>query len=231
MNFQQYGLSLGSAIKISLWLATGALALVSAWNIYGYVHEGKVDLSGLQFDERHAYWEKRIHEVGRHNAYNELSVWVKDLNTNKKHFEAHIFGDSLYRADGLQGVDVCDGKFNYACFHAFMIQAVEDDGIEVVTKLNDACKNQLDVTAAECVHGIGHGILGVLGYEPKNIEDALHICESLSAGCPGGVFMEYGIRGMQFEGSDSVRPFAIDEVLEPCAHLQNMNFLPSCAHW
>ena len=191
----------------------------------------------LGIDAREEYWRERITSVGGPRAYHEFAAYVADETAPSKHLNAHAFGTALYDAVGLAGITTCDGLFSYGCFHAFMIRAVETEGVEAAQGLHTACTDTLGSTAEQCQHGIGHGLLGIIGYGFQDLDEALRVCDGLTpisnriGGCAGGVFMEYGLRGMQGLGLAAHRPFIADEALEPCASLSLPDYRASCAYW
>jgi len=190
----------------------------------------------IPIDAREQYWRERIQSAGSADAYAELAESIEGLTSPQKHFNAHLFGRALFDEVGLAGTHTCDGRFNYGCFHAFMIRAVEVRGASASQELHEACIEALGATAEQCEHGIGHGLLGIIGYGIPDIEEALAVCETLTppshpvGGCIGGIFMEYGLRGMQGAGETAMRPFAEEEALEPCPSISE-NHQAACAFW
>lgn len=217
-----------------------ALLLLGAWNIYTnshYGHERKKDLmEKLSAEEKLAYWEKRIQKRGGSAAYRELGESIHHFGTVKQHVEGHTFGKALYNIEGLNGVATCDSRFMYACYHAFMGQAIWKEGVGAAQKLHDACRTTLGSESENCEHGLGHGIMGTFEYNIGGLKKALATCSALSspshivAGCHGGVFMEYNLRFVGNEGAVDMRPFTIKEISKPCTEIERP-YLGSCAHW
>lgn len=221
-----------------------SLACIAVFSIAGYLyHSGRTTVldpdgyRGIDIEARATYWRERIDRVGGRRAYDEFRKLVQSFTTPQKHLNAHFFGTALYDVAGMAGVDVCDGSFSYGCFHAFMIRAVEDRGTTAAQELYTACRETLGDTAEQCQHGIGHGLLGITGYGPQDVDVAIAECDRLTprdnliGGCAGGVFMEYGLRGMQGLGLSAHRPFSEGEVLSPCTDLEDPDYHAACAYW
>jgi len=198
-----------------------------------------LDLAVMSFDEKNAYWESRIRIVGGPAAYREIAEAIKEYPVvYEQHGEVHVFGDALYRVEGLKGIATCDGRFLYACFHAFSIRGVQELGTDGVQQLYDACREALGETSSQCEHGIGHGLLGILEsdeYTTSELLQALAVCNSLTPqsdptfGCAGGVFMEFGVHSMN-TGTAAPRQFRSEIALEPCVSIPD-GYLKSCVFW
>lgn len=217
-----------------------ALALTGAWSVYTNSHWGhersKKIIEALSAEEKLAHWEKRIQKHGGPAAYRELADSIHHFGTVRQHIEGHLFGKALHTVEGLKGVATCDNRFMYACYHAFMGQAIWKEGTGAAQKLHEECRSTLGFASENCEHGLGHGIMGTFEYNIGGLKKALAACSALSppshmvAGCHGGVFMEYSLRFVGNEGAVDMRPFVLSEVLEPCTELDDP-YLGSCAHW
>lgn len=217
-----------------------ALVFLGAWNVYTNSHYGherkKALIEKLSAEEKLAYWETRVQERGGSAAYRELGEAIHHFGTVRQHIEGHLFGKALYNIEGLNGVATCDNRFMYACYHAFMGQAIWRENVGVAQKLYDACRTTLGSESKNCEHGLGHGVMGTFEYDIDGLKKALAACDALSppshmvAGCHGGVFMEYSLRFVGNEGAVDMRPFTPREILEPCSSLSEP-YLGSCAHW
>ncbi|MBP9668733.1 MAG: hypothetical protein KBE09_00380 [Candidatus Pacebacteria bacterium] len=188
--------------------------------------------------ERLAHWQARIREVGGEQAYSELAEVISTYAPHYQHDEVHLFGDALYRVHSISGVSVCDGRFGYACFHAFMIRALIESGASEAQQLYNVCLDTLGESSRECEHGIGHGLLALLKEEATDadLQKALATCETLQppshpiSGCAGGVFMEFLVKSMA-SGSIEPREFTDARALDPCSTLTNSPHLASCFYW
>jgi hypothetical protein len=228
-------------VPLALPFVAGAIfALVGygGWMLYTNTigNDAKTDfVSTHSYQERQAYWEETIRTQGAKAAYLDLAEKITGLSITKQHVEGHIFGKALYVIEGFDGVKICDSAFMYACFHSFMTQAIQNEGTGAAQKLHEACIEALGTRAEECEHGVGHGIQTMFTYDLDGINKALAVCKSMTPGdlldaCVGGVYMEYSRRDMGNEGTDNQRPFAIEEVLEPCASLSDED-KAACAMW
>src|SRR3989304_7210773 len=151
------------------------------------------------FTGEHKKWAQEIAQFGAEQAYSNFKKTYQDTNPASQHAAAHIFGQVLYVNVGLSGATICDESFAFGCFHSFLANAIQAEGMGVIKNLNEQCIAKLKSQALGCQHGIGHGILASTGYEFANLANALEICDSLPAndpigGCLGGVFMEYNLQ-------------------------------------
>lgn len=83
---------------------------------------------------------------------------------------------------------------------------------------------------SECVHGVGHGTLFLLG----NLNQALDACQLFRQktdyfGCYAGVFMEYSISGRSLEDNKRDRQFPCEQFSEsrrnPCYYVQSFRLV------
>lgn len=161
------------------------------------------------------YWAARIAAKGAPEAYKEFSAFVAPLNPSDQHGLAHAFGDALYKKAGLPGIAVCDAQFSYGCYHQFIGDAIASEGLGVVDQINAIC-GTID-NGVPCKHGIGHGLVGYLGYQPTDLKKAIAECAHVGAldspqGCYGGAFMEYSMRTL---AASDARPETSD-MYAPC---------------
>ncbi len=165
-------------------------------------------------------WSERIRAVGGKNAYEELGYAVRVLTPTQQHVPAHIFGGALYEEEGLPGLNVCDTRFLYGCFHEFLSRAILEGGLSVVPTLEKKCKS-LPKSGAPlgCEHGLGHGLLSYFGYEPADLKEAVSACDMLEAdpwhACAQGAFMEYNFRFLTLGEGTGGRPVP-EDVYDPC---------------
>lgn len=176
-------------------------------------------------------WRERIEKVGPAEAYLELVTAIQFLSPVEQHIPAHIFGGVLYEAEGLKGLQICNGKnlLRYGCFHEFFSRAIAEYGLSIVPYLEESCPEPQ--TAADipvsCIHGLGHGLVAFLGYEPEDLSKALQQCNLLKkddwGACIQGAFMEYYVRF--FLASDGVEARSIepDNPYGLCAKFNGLN--------
>lgn len=170
-----------------------------------------------------AYWQERIKTVGGPVAYEELAKTIASFTPQQQHKSAHQFGGALYAVLGVNGLSVCDVRFNYACYHEFLGKAIADLGLGSVETLNKKCTEDVKKSPLSCQHGIGHGIVTYLGYDDDAFHQALETCSNLPGidpigGCYGGVFMEYNLQTMLAEDGRT-RPVMNNDWLAPCTTL------------
>ncbi len=195
-------------------------------------------------DEEIAYWETRVRAAGGVSAYAEFADSVTRFvtgatpGTRLSHGAAHIFGEALYKAEGLKGFSVCGREYGQGCLHAFFGFAMQDLGIVTgVSKLGTMCAAKKDnISRQDCEHGLGHGILGYLGYNTSDLLEALSICDRIGIpsnfmlGCGGGIFMEYNIRLLLRDDGVLPRIFSADTAYHPCDQLTD-GYKSACVFW
>jgi hypothetical protein len=144
-----------------------------------------------------------IDNVGPAKAYDQFKLDMSGVESfGRQHSLAHIFGSVLYKKAGLEGFNICDDAFAYGCYHSFIGEAINDMGIDIMHTLDKLCNEKPYKNGnSACQHGIGHGLLGHMGYREEDLLQALNYCSSLTykgplAGCAGGAFMEYNQRSM-----------------------------------
>lgn len=143
------------------------------------------------YQDKLAYWKTRIHAVGGQRAYEEMALAQTGFVHGMQHNETHIFGSALYSEEGIEGVAVCDERFEYACFHQLIAEALSNQGVGSLNEIIEACRG-----GPGCKHSIGHGVLGLVGYTFADLQKAVSICATLPndvyvQGCYGGAIMEY----------------------------------------
>lgn len=170
----------------------------------------------LDFSAAVSYWQDRIASVGGENAYKELAAFVSPMDASVQHDLAHAFGEALFREDGAAGISVCDSRFSYGCYHQLVGDAIAASGLPAINSINAEC---LKLSfSGPCQHGIGHGLVGYLGYTQSALQKAIAECTALKTagatlqGCYGGAFMEYNMRTL---ASSSTRPLSSDR-FSPC---------------
>lgn len=216
-----------------------SLQIHKGWYIFGVLILGAVALLLLRTPHKAVatdtqahngpYWEARIHAVGGKAAYAELADALAGKDPNVSHQAAHVFGGALFRAEGLPGISVCDTGFIYGCFHQFVAEAITAKGLDVLDTIGTLCADNL-----QCLHGIGHGILADIGYNPAAAQQATTAClqlpkHDLFSGCIGGVFMEYALRSMLTDTRPRMLT-AHDDVLSPCNRVAP-EYAGTCYYW
>ena len=162
------------------------------------------------------FWMERIREKGGQKAYKDFAQIYLDLPNTKQHEKAHIFGEALYKTEGISGIVVCDSNYGFCCYHSFFGWALSENGLEIMDKLDKACIETYGNKGLGCQHGIGHGVLVELGRD--NLGQALEECGELNwkgpiGGCSSGVFMEYNFRTID---QGARRPLSEEGEYFPC---------------
>ena len=151
-----------------------------------------------------AYWSQKITALGGAEAYQLFSTFYDDAQIGLQHENAHIFGEALYKVEGIPGVAVCDSNYAFGCYHSFFGFALLDKGLGIIADLDQACIDVYGRKGLGCQHGIGHGVLVELGYDA--LTPSLEACSTLDwkepiGGCTSGVFMEFNFHTMSEDGT------------------------------
>lgn len=157
-------------------------------------------------------------------AYQLLKDEYQSGEQAAQHNAGHIFGEFLYRDEGLDGFSVCDGALGFGCYHTFIAAAIAEHGEDVIKTLDATCVGAFGEGGLGCFHGIGHGLLSYEGYRTEDVARALELCAGLSwqrplGGCSDGVFMENNFRVMETDPKDRNRPFTLEDRHEPCVSI------------
>ncbi|MBI2108555.1 MAG: hypothetical protein HYT93_00035 [Parcubacteria group bacterium] len=176
----------------------------------------------MAFAEEKEYWKRQIETTGAKNAYEKLGNVLKESSALTQHIKSHIFGEVLYEQEGIDGLAICDRRFQNGCFHEVVERVIKEHGVDILKNLDTVCKNTIRHEQG-CEHGAGHGILAYTGYTEEDLRSALKLCDNFSlkspiGGCYQGVFMEYGRQDAligQKSISPSYSPFEGDS-LYPC---------------
>lgn len=173
---------------------------------------------------------------GSKTAYAYFQRAYQNIDPAIVHNLAHWIGNELYRREDIQGVSLCDASYQFGCFHGFFGAALGTRGTEILPKVEEVCMKSGGVPAqfGGCIHGVGHGLLGLRGYRANDLIGALKDCDILISrssqeGCYNGVFMEYNIRTMQeLKGNKIImRAFDAKRPFDPCDTL-TVAYQPFC---
>ncbi len=149
------------------------------------------------------YWTARYEEIGSIAMVAELTNDFHPVQDYRiQHTALHVLGELLFEHEGLSGIVLCDDMSNYGCYHGFMGTAITETGHAdvIFQEIANECAQLSDQRQqGSCFHGVGHGILGDLGYEFDSLVEGLTICGSahttfFSSSCDAGLFMEYNTR-------------------------------------
>jgi hypothetical protein len=188
--------------------------------------------AGNYVDERNE-WKSDIERYGIAKAYEMFKKDAEGKPYGIQHTFAHIFGELIYDEEGIEGISKCDPTFAYGCYHSFSGKAILEHGLSVVKGLDSACVLSTGRVSLGCLHGIGHGILGYVGYD--RLDDALEACKKTSwkgalGGCPGGVFMEYNFHTMESVTSAKARDLDRENMYAPCDSVAH-SFKQECMYY
>lgn len=210
-------------IGISAGIVVGGAMVLLIFSMYAkfFSPEGPTTLRAAEERERIL---ADISKRGPAAAYASLKKRFAGINDFEiGHTAAHIFGGSLYERLGADGIVYCDDWFNFGCYHQFFGAMSAKEGLDALPRIDALCSAADDATMA-CFHGVGHGLVGFLGYDETALREALSRCDSLSFrhpdGCYGGAFMEYNLRFLQ-HGPDifngEYRKIENGDIHAPCA--------------
>lgn len=115
--------------------------------------------------------------------------------TGETHLLVHTIGEHIYKKYGPSGLKMCKDYFLSACFHAFIIEDLSENGVNGLSKSMGSCKDVGQHVLAQCSHASGHGFVVWNGYD---LVKALKMCDELASkpgntpafNCYDGVFME-----------------------------------------
>ena len=226
--------------NILIWIGSAVMIIVAM--LLGFMsfrgHVVRVGDDGwINIQKEKKYWSGQIRSIGGKAAYEQFAVAVRDLTPAQQHSAAHVFGESLFETVALSdAIDVCDARFTMGCFHSLFGSAATFMGTqEFVRQMQSACSGRTSAMQRLCLHGIGHGILGSLGYDVTDLVDALTLCEqipdagNITTGCWGGAFMEFNVQTL-VSLETPARPLNDTNLFEPCTALAQ-DYKPSCMFW
>ncbi len=163
-------------------------------------------------------WERILKEVSTFDFYRYLKSKYSD-NYNQ-HTVGHIFGEMLFKKEGVSGIEVCDEAFFWGCHHGFVSMALVTNGKESIKNIFDACRELPETSYQQCIHGIGHGLIGLYG--EIGLNKSLETCAKLDGNesCYTGIFMEYNFPTVAKDGvfENVVRTIDVDSY-KPCDEL------------
>ena len=165
-------------------------------------------------------------------AYTTMKQIIADIPLEQQHLSAHLFGESVYRMLGVDGISVCDDAYGFGCYHGFFGTAIATQGPDALVQFDKVCVEKFGLMGLGCPHGIGHG-LGEY-YGPGRLSEQLAVCGKLSwqgerFGCSGGVFMEYNYPTMVTgaKALTTTRTFVSTDPYAPCTTVAS-RFTKSC---
>lgn len=201
------------ALRLGIVVAIGA----AVFFIFGkFVFRSiSVAVNKMYGEKVRTFWKEEVASTGSAAAYAKLKKMVALSPQPVRHGVAHVFGEVLFQADGIDGLKVCDADFTFGCYHGFIDTAVNYKGIEIITQIDKECSALYGHEDTRCRHGIGHGLMDYFGAAslPKALAKCGDIGDTTLTGCVDGVVMEYLITVDGTRSLDSKKPY------EPCAGL------------
>jgi len=212
----------------AIFIVVVLLGGIFLWSEYQVIEKPK----NISSTQEHDFWREYVLKNGAQNAYEEFTESVQNESRGQQHEMAHIFGGAMYQAVGVEGLVVCDSRFDYGCFHEFLGRAIAELGLQSVEELNSTCITMLGEGAGFCQHGLGHGVQSYFGYTDKDFYKALDACRNLPGndpigGCNGGIYMEYNLRSML---ADERVIRESTDLLHPCNKLEGKD-AETCYFW
>ena len=170
------------------------IVLVALCGVFVYFSQSSISYSLDDPAYNKEYWNQEINRTGPVNAYKAFLEKLKEESYTRTHFSAHAMGQALFERQGMRGIAVCDGSFDFGCYHGFSLRAIAQGGKSALLELDTACTQSFGPLSG-CKHGLGHGLLEYVGH--SHIDRALEMCKTFVyqpvplLGCTSGVFMEY----------------------------------------
>lgn len=194
--------------------------------------------SNIFFMKERSILEEKLKNEKLTLVYDYIKYNYMNEQVNTVHNLLHWFGGKIYEKEGIKGIAICDDAFKWGCFHGFFGKAFSDKGIKLLYEAQKEClkHNNNSVLNNGCLHGIGHGIMVMEGYDLNGLNSSLKDCELLIDNfqvmtCAGGVFMEYndGLLSPQKDPDQltSLRLFQKDDPYMPCSEAES-KFQPIC---
>jgi len=178
------------------------------------------------------YWTNEFNTKEAKAVYEEFKERNGHASSKTQHLSAHVMGELIYSALGVEGITVCDASFGFGCYHGFFGRAISEGGETRIKELDEACVAAYGELGTGCQHGIGHGVMEYVGY--NRVNDALALCKETTQlvpllGCTSGVFMEYysPLAGVGDGLVPSVREFDETDPYQPCTTV-SAEFSDSC---
>lgn len=223
MKIKIPGIIIGSIFLITI----GVLASFFFIKNDKYNNNSLPSVANESYDYRteKAILAKVFNSLSSKEVYELFKDRYSQIDQTKVHNLAHWIGTEIYSHGGMDGLLICDEAFSYGCYHGFFIKAFEKEGKDLYQSGDRYCfgDGSQPLKYGGCIHGLGHGVLYLNGYDINGLKGALEDCESLASissisGCNNGVFMEYNTRTMQSldTGEIELRPLDSNNPLEPC---------------
>lgn len=191
-----------------------------------YVRSGIV-----QAEAASEFWSEEIKKRGPQAAVEMLRTHADTLSSFQAHALTHAFGGALYDITGTEELPLCPAEYSQGCAHELIGSAIADQGLSAVDDLFETCTSE-GTSKYVCMHSIGHGVLGFLGYDDAALVKALDVCREhdphARGSCLDGAFMEYFLRFLAAGGNIEPRLVDPERPFGPCASVDAW-YAPACA--
>jgi len=144
--------------------------------------------------EDDAYLMAFIERHGPEGATTAIRDWGESVGVTHCHDRAHEIGRMAYDLFGTQAFAYAGHSCKSGAMHGVTESLLAERGTEdLAEEVAVLCATVVrDFFRHQCVHGVGHGLLGWVSYE---LPDALELCDRLTeeadrVSCYSGVFME-----------------------------------------
>lgn len=182
----------------------------------------------------------QVETVSAINLLNEARKLQQTRVVHDCHLIAHAIGNAVltkHRGDIGASFLECNHNCVDGCFHGVMentISSQRDMGQDITAFAADACTKFTEpVTHRQCVHGLGHGIMGHSGLTLAEATDAcVRIFQTTGVEpCTSGVLMEYTTEKLYDSNAhlQSTVPDICDEA-EVIDKAGKPGFFPACAN-
>ena len=193
--------------------------------------ETTADCSGASATD-HACYQKRYESLVRDSGVQAAFAELKDeftedefVNSNCHHL-THVIGRAALDLHGdlssaySRGDNFCWSGYYHGAMEAVVAQIGPDKIVEQADTICDGLGEQGSFYNYNCVHGLGHGFMGI---QQNELFESLETCDTLkdtydSESCYSGVFMENVMAA--FNPSSSTKYLKADQPLYPCTDVE-----------
>ena len=144
----------------------------------------------------------------------------------------HVIGEAAFLELGYEAFDICDSFFHFGCYHGVALEAVRQNGYneKVLKDLVGVCLDPSNnrTIALSCIHGIGHGLMVVGGYD---LISSYQDCDSILEDevnrffCYNGASMESVLR--MYESNNALNSLYSEDPYYPCDSIPQ-KYRPAC---
>ncbi|MCH7828648.1 hypothetical protein IH982_02120 [Patescibacteria group bacterium] len=152
-----------------------------------------------------------LKEWAKAYGYERARQFLRDVYSDEPaddHELIHVIGEAAFLKLGYGAFNICDSFFKFGCYHGVVLEAIRQSGYnqKLLEELADGCLSlpHSGTTTTACIHGIGHAIMVVRGYDliPSYEDcDRMSLDKLASFYCYDGVSMENVVRRHEREGA------------------------------